>query len=79
MMSPARSRGVAQMAASGLSNQEIAERLFLSHRTVASHLYHVYPKLGVTSRNQLHVALQLPSTAPPGRRLMTPASMSYDT
>ena len=49
---------VARMAASGLSNREIAERLFLSHRTVASHLYHVYPKLGITSRNQLHLALK---------------------
>ena len=49
---------VAQMAASGLSNREIAERLFLSHRTVASHLYHVYPKLRITSRNQLHLALE---------------------
>jgi DNA-binding CsgD family transcriptional regulator len=49
---------VAQMAASGLSNREIAERLYLSHRTVASHLYRVYPKLGIASRNQLHLALQ---------------------
>src|SRR5262249_6253287 len=49
---------IAQMAATGLSNREIAERLYLSHRTVASHLYHVYPKLGVSSRNQLHLALR---------------------
>jgi DNA-binding CsgD family transcriptional regulator len=49
---------VAEMAASGLSNRDIAERLYLSHRTVASHLYRVYPKLGITSRNQLHLALQ---------------------
>jgi ATP/maltotriose-dependent transcriptional regulator MalT len=37
---------IAQMAASGLSNREIADRLFLSHRTVGAHLYRVYPKLG---------------------------------
>lgn len=49
---------VAQFAPSGPSNREIAERLFLSHRTIASHLYHVYPKLGITSRNQLHLALE---------------------
>jgi DNA-binding CsgD family transcriptional regulator len=48
---------VAQMAASGLSNRDIAERMYLSHRTVASHLYRVYPKLGITSRNQLHIVL----------------------
>src|SRR5262249_38007345 len=41
---------VAQMAASGLSNRQIAERMYLSHRTVASHLYRVYPKLGIESR-----------------------------
>jgi ATP/maltotriose-dependent transcriptional regulator MalT len=44
---------IVQMAAGGLSNREIAERLFLSHRTVESHLYRVFPKLGVTSRAQL--------------------------
>jgi DNA-binding CsgD family transcriptional regulator len=49
---------VAQMAAAGLSNREIAERMYLSHRTVASHLYRVYPKLGITSRNQLHLVLK---------------------
>jgi DNA-binding CsgD family transcriptional regulator len=51
---------VAQMAAGGLSNRQIAERLYLSHRTVASHLYNVYPKLGITSRNQLHLVLGQP-------------------
>ncbi len=44
---------IAQMVAQGLSNKEIAQRLYLSHRTVASHLYRMFPKLGVTSRTQL--------------------------
>jgi DNA-binding CsgD family transcriptional regulator len=52
---------VARMAAEGLSNREIAERLYLSHRTVASHLYRIFPKLGITSRAQLTVmSLDLP-------------------
>jgi DNA-binding CsgD family transcriptional regulator len=46
------------MAADGLTNEEIGRRLFLSRRTVASHLYRVFPKLGVTSRAQLSVALE---------------------
>jgi len=45
------------LAAAGLSNREIGQRLFLSHRTVASHLYRIYPKLGVTGRAQLRAAL----------------------
>jgi DNA-binding CsgD family transcriptional regulator len=48
---------IARMAADGLSNREIGERLFLSHRTIATHLYRVYPKLGVSSRGQLRQAL----------------------
>lgn len=51
---------IAQMAASGLSNREIADRIYVSHRTVAAHLYKVFPKLGITSRNQLHAALGEP-------------------
>jgi DNA-binding CsgD family transcriptional regulator len=48
---------IAQLAATGLTNREIAGQLYLSHRTVSTHLYHVYPKLGVTSRSQLRDAL----------------------
>jgi ATP/maltotriose-dependent transcriptional regulator MalT len=48
---------IAQMAASGLSNREIGDRLFLSHRTVGAHLYRVFPKLGIVSRSELARAL----------------------
>jgi DNA-binding NarL/FixJ family response regulator len=44
---------IARLAADGLTNREIGERLFLSHRTIASHLYRIFPKLGVASRAQL--------------------------
>jgi DNA-binding CsgD family transcriptional regulator len=49
---------IAQLAAEGLSNREIGERLYLSHRTVESHLYRLFPKLGITSRAQLRDALE---------------------
>jgi DNA-binding CsgD family transcriptional regulator len=48
---------IIELAADGLSNREIGQRLCLSHRTVESHLYRVFPKLGVTSRSQLPSAL----------------------
>jgi DNA-binding NarL/FixJ family response regulator len=48
---------VAQLAAEGLSNKEIAERLYLSTRTVGTHLYRLFPKLGITSRAELRDAL----------------------
>jgi DNA-binding CsgD family transcriptional regulator len=57
---------VARMAAEGLSNRQIGERLYLSHRTVASHLYRIFPKLGITSRAQLTaMSLDLPAVPPP--------------
>jgi DNA-binding CsgD family transcriptional regulator len=47
----------ALLAATGLTNKEIAERLFLSPRTVGAHLYRVFPKLGVSTRAALRDAL----------------------
>ena len=48
---------IAQLAAKGLSNREIGQRLFLSHRTISTHLYRVFPKLGISSRAELVTAL----------------------
>jgi len=46
-------RQIVRLAGEGLSDREIGDRLFLSPRTVSSHLYRSYPKLGVASRHQL--------------------------
>jgi DNA-binding CsgD family transcriptional regulator len=48
---------IAQLAAEGLSKREIGQRLYLSHRTISTHLYRVFPKLGITSRGELSAAL----------------------
>ncbi|MCT9929624.1 AAA family ATPase [Planotetraspora sp. A-T 1434] len=45
---------IVSLAGQGLTNKEIGERLFLSHRTIGSHLYRIFPKLGITTRAQLH-------------------------
>ena len=50
-------RQIAELAAAGLTNKQIGERLYLSHRTVAAHLYQVFPRLGITSRAALRDAL----------------------
>jgi DNA-binding CsgD family transcriptional regulator/tetratricopeptide (TPR) repeat protein len=57
-------RQIAQLAASGLTNKQIGERLYLSPRTVATHLHQLFPKLGVTTRAALRDAL---ASQPPER------------
>ncbi|MFH9353106.1 AAA family ATPase [Kitasatospora sp. NPDC017646] len=60
-------RRIAELAASGLTNKEIGERTRLSPRTVSSHLYRVFPKLGITTRAALRDALsRLPPTGGTG-------------
>src|SRR5262249_37564638 len=65
-------RQIARMAVEGLSNPEIGARLFISPRTVESHLRKVFGKLGIQSRHQLADALpagesnQQPATADGG-------------
>lgn len=51
-------RRVARMAAEGQSNLEIAQALFLTRRTVETHLTHAYQKLGIASREELNTALR---------------------
>ncbi|MGW5636042.1 AAA family ATPase [Streptomyces sp. NPDC003832] len=49
---------IAQLAARGLTNRQIGTQLSLSPRTISTHLYNVFPKLGVTSRAGLGEALR---------------------
>ncbi|MFD8719111.1 AAA family ATPase [Streptomyces sp. NPDC059629] len=53
-------RRILGLAAEGLTNREIAQRLFLSPKTVASHLYHSFPVLGVAERHQLRALFAQP-------------------
>jgi DNA-binding NarL/FixJ family response regulator len=57
---------IATMAAAGMSNREIGQQLYISHRTVASHLYRIFPKLGIASRGQLAAVLPDQQQAPVG-------------
>jgi DNA-binding CsgD family transcriptional regulator len=58
-------RQIVRLASDGLTDREIADRLYLSPRTVSSHLYRSYPKLGVASRHQLRDVITLTSTPAP--------------
>jgi DNA-binding CsgD family transcriptional regulator len=60
-------RQIVRLASEGLTNRQIADRLFLSPRTVSSHLYRSYPKLGVAGRHQLRDVIARASTPAPAR------------
>jgi DNA-binding CsgD family transcriptional regulator len=53
-----REREIVMLAAKGLASKEIADRLYLSARTVNNHLQNAYTKLGVSSRADLAQALE---------------------
>jgi DNA-binding CsgD family transcriptional regulator len=55
----AREREIATLAAAGLTNKQIGERLQMSHRAVGGHLYRIFPLLGVSSRAALHDAMEV--------------------
>jgi DNA-binding CsgD family transcriptional regulator len=57
-------RRVAVLVAEGRTNREVAAALFLGERTVASHLTHIYTKLGVRSRTELALRLSDEEASP---------------
>ncbi|MFD8927491.1 AAA family ATPase [Streptomyces mirabilis] len=63
----AQQREIVILAGHGLTNGEIADRLFLSPRTVASHLYRSYPRLGIAGRRQLRDIIDQQITPGAGR------------
>ncbi|MET9357566.1 LuxR family transcriptional regulator [Streptomyces sp. NPDC006617] len=60
----ARQRQIVTLAAAGLSNRQIAERLTLSVRTVGNHLYGAYTRLGARDRGALPWLMELPESQP---------------
>jgi DNA-binding CsgD family transcriptional regulator len=62
-------REIAMLAATGLTNKQIGQRQFLSHRTVGGHLHRIFPKLGITTRAALRDALATPPPGQDGERL----------
>lgn len=70
-----------ELAASGLQNPQIAQQLFVTRKTVESHLAHVFTKLDISSRDQLHAILGDPladGAAWPGQALKRSHNQSSD-
>jgi len=53
-----REREVASLVADGKTNREIAERLFLSEKTIETHMSRIFGKLGVSKRTQVAAAIE---------------------
>lgn len=66
-------RQVADLAATGLTNREIGDRLFSSPRTVQVHLSHVFAKLGISSRRMLAAEIEARNRQIPARTQPVPA------
>ena len=60
-------RRVAQMAATGMTNREIAQALFVTTKAVAGHLTHAYDKLDIAGRTELAAALAKANSSAPNR------------
>lgn len=65
---------VAELAAAGRTNRQIAQALFVTQRTVENHLTSTYAKLGITARPELEAALSGAPPAPSGARRTAPTS-----
>jgi len=66
-------RRVADLAAEGLTNKQIAQALFVTMRTVTTHLTHIYTKLDISSRNELPGKLRHADETVAGPRSPEPA------
>jgi DNA-binding CsgD family transcriptional regulator len=74
----AQERQIATLAATGLTNKQIGQQLFLSHRTVGAHLHRIFPRLGITSRAALRDALETITPDENDGRAPRPASPTED-
>ena len=75
----AREHEVAKLVAEGLSNREISAQLKLSQHTIKNYLFHIYGKLGMSSRVDLVLHVRSLDGAPAGKQRRTPESpLNFD-